>query len=70
MPMLVVAQITLILVGIFTVAGGVFDWDWFMGHWKSRLFVKMFGRRGARLFYIVLGLVIAGTGVLISMARR
>ena len=56
------AQIILILIGLFTVAGGVFDWDWFIGHWKARLFVKMFGHNGARIFYIVFGLTIAGVG--------
>jgi hypothetical protein len=50
-------------VGFFTVAGGVFDWEWFMGHWKSRLFVKLFGRNGARVFYIALGLGVSAVGV-------
>jgi hypothetical protein len=57
-----IPQINLVGVGIFSIAGGVFDWDWFLGHWKSRLFLKLFGRRGARIFYIVLGLCIAGFG--------
>ena len=57
-----VSQIVLILVGLFTIAGGTFDWDWFMGHWKARLFLKIFGRNGARVFYIIFGLCIAGLG--------
>jgi hypothetical protein len=60
-------QILLISVGLFTVAGGVFGWEWFLGHWKSRLFVKMFGRNGARAFYIIFGLAVAGLGVLLSV---
>ena len=51
-----------ILIGLFTLAGAYFNWDWFMGHWKSRIFVKILGDNGARLFYIVFGVVIAGMG--------
>ena len=55
-------QILLILVGLFTVAGGVFGWEWFIGHWKSRLFVKMLGYNGTRVFYIIFGIIIVGAG--------
>ena len=56
------AGIILILIGLFTIAGGIFDWEWFLGHWKARLFVKLFGHTGARIFYIVFGLTIMGVG--------
>ncbi len=62
-----IAKIILILVGLFTIAGGVFDWEWVMGHWKSRLFVKMCGRNGARVLYVVFGLGVAGLGIFISI---
>jgi hypothetical protein len=57
-----IPQILLVGDGLFTIAGGVFDWDWFMGHWKSHLFLKLNRRRGARILHIVLGLRIAGFG--------
>jgi hypothetical protein len=55
-------QVLLILIGLFTAAGGVFGWDWFLRHWKSRLFVEKFGKVGARVFYVVFGLAIVGVG--------
>jgi hypothetical protein len=60
------AQIILILIGLFTAAGGVFGWDWFIGHWRARLFVKLFGYNGARIFYVVFGFVIVGIGMTLS----
>lgn len=55
-------QVIIILIGLFTAAGGVFGWDWFLGHWKSRLFVEKFGSAGARVFYIIFGLAIICLG--------
>ena len=53
----------LILAGLFSVAGASFDWEWFMNHRKARLFTKLLGRTGARIFYGLLGFVIAVLGV-------
>ena len=53
----------LIGVGAFSIGGGVFDWDWFMNNRKAWLWVRLFGRKRARIFYVVLGGVIAGAGV-------
>ncbi|MBU0927268.1 MAG: immunity 17 family protein [Spirochaetes bacterium] len=55
----------LIAAGCFTAAGGLFDWDWFMGARKAEFFVKMLGRDGARVFYGALGGVLAIIGILI-----
>lgn len=54
--------------GLFAICAGVFDWDFFFDNNKARPFVKFFGRNGARIFYIVLGivLVIAGIALVIS----
>lgn len=53
--------------GLFSICGGVFDWDFFMNSRKARLFVGIFGRSGARVLYILLGLAIVGLGALIAM---
>ena len=58
LPLIVPVGVILILVGLFTVTGGILDWQWFMSHWKSRLFVKMLGRNGARRFYVAFGLIV------------
>lgn len=49
--------------GLFSVAGGIFGWAWFVNSRKARIWVKLFGIGGARVFYVVLGLLIAGLGV-------
>jgi hypothetical protein len=51
--------IILVSIGLFTFAGGLFDWDWFMTQRRARLVVKVVGRTGARVFYILLGIGIA-----------
>jgi hypothetical protein len=56
----------LVLGGLFAVAGGVFDWEWFMSNRKVRAFVTLLGRGAARVFYCVLGLVVAVLGLLIA----
>ena len=56
----------LVLGGLFAIAGGFFDWDWFMRNRKARAFVSLLGRSGARIFYCVLGSAIAILGLLIT----
>ena len=56
----------LVLAGFFAIAGGLFDWEWFMSNRKARLFVKLLGRGGTRVFYCVLGSALAVLGVLIA----
>jgi len=48
--------------GLFTLAAAACNWDWFLAHRKARLFLKLLGHTGARVFYGVLGtiLLIAG----------
>ena len=53
----------LVGVGALAVCGGVFDWDWFMNNRKARLWVKLFGRKGARVFYVFLGGALTAAGI-------
>jgi len=55
--------IFLIFAGLFSTLAAVLDWNWFMMHRKARLFVALFGRTGARVFYVLLGLGLAAVGV-------
>lgn len=57
----------LVLIGLFAIAGGVFDWEWFMSNRKAQAFVKLLGRGGARIFYCCLGSVLAALGLLITL---
>jgi hypothetical protein len=48
--------------GLFSIVSAAADWDWFMDSGKARIFVSLFGRGGARIFYILLGIVIIFLG--------
>ncbi len=54
-------------IGGFCIAAAAFDWNFFMNHRKARVFVELFGRGGARIFYGALGLAIGIVGVLVGM---
>lgn len=56
--------IVFVLVGLFTVGGGVFAWDWFINSRKARFLVSLIGRTGARIFYALLGAALVVLGVL------
>lgn len=56
-------------VGVFVLVAAAINWDWFFEHRKSQLFVSLFGRTGARVFYALLGAGISayGAGSLLGM---
>ncbi|MBI4872980.1 MAG: immunity 17 family protein [Candidatus Riflebacteria bacterium] len=53
----------LAVAGLFPVVAAIRDWNWFFEHEKARFFVRFLGRKGARMFYALLGLAISGIGV-------
>ena len=55
--------IAVLLCGIFCVVCAVMDFNWFMNNRKARLFVKLFGRNGARIFYTILGVLFVVAGI-------
>lgn len=57
--------ILFILAGLFSIAGAVFNWDFYFNARKARTIVNIFGRNGARIFYAVLGLFIIFCGVMV-----
>lgn len=58
-PMIVVFLLT----GLFSLAGALFDWDFFMNNRRAAIFVRLLGRNGARVFYGALGLVLTGVAL-------
>ncbi|MBR1750640.1 MAG: immunity 17 family protein [Ruminococcus sp.] len=54
-----------ILAGLFCVVCSYNDYDWFFNNSRASLFVRLFGREGARKFYIVLGIILIVLGVMI-----
>ncbi len=63
----VVAGVIAFLGGVFSIVCAVKDYDWFMENHKAWLFVKLFGRNGARIVYALLGLALAGVGVILVL---
>lgn len=53
----------IVFAGLFSIVGAAMDWDWFMNNSRAWLFVKMFGREGARVVYILLGLFLCAMGL-------
>lgn len=58
--------LVLVAAGLFSICGAAFDWDFFINSRKARFFVSTLGRKGARIFYAVLGLVVLVLGALIT----
>jgi hypothetical protein len=57
--------IIILLAGLFSIICAAFDFNWFMNNHRASLFVKLFKRNGARVFYIVLGIVLCIMGIVI-----
>ncbi|MCR5122870.1 MAG: hypothetical protein K6B74_10685 [Ruminococcus sp.] len=57
-----------ILVGVFCTFCAYKDFDWFMGSTKAWLFVKLFGRKGARIFYMIIGILFCLGGSYFAIA--
>ncbi|MBI9044988.1 MAG: immunity 17 family protein [Anaerolineaceae bacterium] len=51
-----VTQYIFIAIGLFSIAGGIFNWEWFINSRKFHLFEKLLGRYGTRIAYIIMGL--------------
>lgn len=62
----VLISISVWAVGIFSICGAIFDWDWFMNKRKARFFVTAFARTGARIFYPLLGSGLIVLGILFA----
>jgi len=56
-----------IAAGIFSLLGGINNWDCFMKSFRAGLFVKTIGRQGARVVYGIFGIVLITIGVLLLL---
>ena len=55
-------SVLVILVGVYSLVGGLLDWEWFMTTGRQARFVARIGRKRARIVYIALGLLLSGLG--------
>ena len=44
--------------GLFAILGSIFNWDFFFENRRAQLFMDLLGRTGARIFYVLLGLLL------------
>jgi len=51
------------MVGLLAILASLFNWDWFFRSQNSRFIVQNVGRKRARLFYALLGLLMIATAV-------
>jgi len=48
-------KIALFIAGAFCICAAIWNWDFFFSNYRTKPFSRLFGRNGARIFYIVLG---------------
>jgi hypothetical protein len=51
-------QIFFMAVGIFSVLGAFFEWDFFFKNRRAVFVLNLLGKSGARIFYIVVGVIL------------
>lgn len=51
------------VVGLLAIGASIFNWDWFFLSQNTRFIVSNVGRKQARLFYALLGILMIATAV-------
>jgi hypothetical protein len=64
--MITMVGIIVAAAGLFLIAGSLFNWDWYWERRRTRVWVDLFGRTGARVAYGIVGLALLVSGVLIA----
>lgn len=52
-----------IVLGVFSITASALNLDWYFQTDGAKMFVKRFGRNGARIFYVLLGIGLIACGV-------
>ncbi len=52
-----------VLVGSLVVLASLFNWDWFFHSQNTQFIVKNVGRKQARIFYALLGILMIATAI-------
>ena len=52
-----------VVMGLLAILASLFNWDWFFRSQNSQFIVQNVGRKQARLFYALLGLLMIATAV-------
>lgn len=54
-----------ILAGLFMIVAAALNWGRLMDNKRAAVFVRLFGRNGARVFYVFLGVGLVALGYMI-----
>lgn len=54
-------QSIFVIIGSLSVLASIFNWDWFFTAQNTQFIVNNVGRKRARLFYLVLGILMIAT---------
>lgn len=46
------------LLGTLSICAAIANWEWFFNSNNGKIFVRLFKRTGARIFYMILGILI------------
>ncbi len=57
-------QILFMAAGLFSILGAYFEWNFFYKNRKVQRIIKLFGHSGAKIFYIVIGIIIFSIALL------
>ncbi len=61
-----ILAVVVVAFGVFAMIAAIQDWDFFLNARRAGLFVQLFGRRGARVVYFLLGAVLMLAGLAMS----
>ena len=65
-----IIQALFVLVGLLALLAALFNWDWFFTAQNTQFVVANVGRKQARLFYAVIGVLMIATGVFFCLSVR
>ena len=51
------------IVGLLAILASLFNWNWFFNSQNTQFIVKNVGRKQARLFYALLGILMIATAI-------
>ena len=57
----------LALIGLFCIICSVKNYNWFFENRKARPFVRLFGRKAARIVYLALGIFLVGVSAVMML---
>lgn len=65
-----IIQALFVFVGLLALLAALFNWDWFFTAQNTQFVVANVGRKQARLFYAVIGVLMIATGVFFFLSVR